>query len=73
MTDNNFDVLEQLEAYAEQHGHRISELAFAWLLYRPVVSSVIAGASTPDQVTANIKAAAWNLSGKEMEEIDALL
>ena len=63
----------RLEAYAAQHDHRISELAFAWLLNRPVVSSVIAGASTPDQVDANIKAADWKLSGKEMEEIDAIL
>jgi aryl-alcohol dehydrogenase-like predicted oxidoreductase len=73
MTDNNFDVLERLEAYAAQHDHRISELAFAWLLNRPVVSSVIAGASTPDQVDANIKAADWKLSGKEMEEINVIL
>ena len=46
------------------------ELAFAWLLAHPEVSSVIAGATTPEQITANAKAADWHLSAVEMAEMD---
>jgi aryl-alcohol dehydrogenase-like predicted oxidoreductase len=49
------------------------ELAFAWLLAHPQVSSVIAGATTPEQITANAKAADWHLAAEEMDELDAIL
>ena len=49
------------------------ELAFAWLLAHPQVSSVIAGATTPEQITANARAADWQLSAPEMEELDGIL
>ena len=48
------------------------ELAFAWLLGHPVVSSVIAGATKPEQVQANAATAAWKLTPQEVEEVTKL-
>src|SRR5690606_24801422 len=56
LTDENFDVLEKLEAFAKARDHTLTELAFAWLLAHPEVSTVIAGATSPAQVSANAKA-----------------
>ena len=72
-TDANFDVLEALERFADERGHTLLELAFAWLLARPMVSSVIAGATKTEQVTANAKSAGWHLTGEDLEGVDAIL
>ncbi len=73
MTPANFARLEKLEAFAKDHGHSMNELAHAWLLARPQVSSVISGATRPDQVQANAASADWKLTPGEMEEIDKIL
>lgn len=73
LTDENFDVLEQLEAFAAARSRPLVDLAFAWLLAHPPVSSVIAGATTPEQIRANAKAADWHLSADEMTELDGIL
>jgi aryl-alcohol dehydrogenase-like predicted oxidoreductase len=73
LTDQNFDRVERLEAFAIARGHRISELAIAWLLAKRDVPSVIAGATSPAQVEANAHAATWTLTAKELAEIDDLL
>ena len=49
------------------------ELAFAWILGRASVGSVIAGASTPDQIRQNAAAADWELSADDMEELAGIL
>jgi aryl-alcohol dehydrogenase-like predicted oxidoreductase len=72
-TDRNFDMLEGLERFAEERGHSILELAFAWLLAKPEVSSVIAGATRPDQVVANAKSADWALTPEDIEVVDAIV
>lgn len=72
MNDEQFDKLEKLEAFCAARGKTILELAFSWLACNPVVSSVIAGATRPDQIQANIKAASWKLTAEEMAEIDTL-
>ena len=72
-TDENFDLLEKLEAFASRQGHSILELAFAWLLANPNVSSVIAGATRTDQVVSNANASGWSLTAEEKAEVDALL
>ena len=72
-TDQNFDLLESLEAFASKRGHTVLELAFAWLLANPNVSSVIAGATKIEQVESNASAANWVLSPEEKAEVDALL
>jgi aryl-alcohol dehydrogenase-like predicted oxidoreductase len=73
LTPENFDVLEQLEAFAAARSRPLVELAFAWLLAHLQVSSVIAGATTPEHITANAKAADWHLSADDMAELDGIL
>lgn len=73
MSDKNFDKVEALEAWARERGHTILELAFAWLLGHEVVSSVIAGATTPDQVKTNAATAAWHLTPEEVKEVGDLI
>ncbi|HEX4891967.1 MAG TPA: aldo/keto reductase, partial [Hyphomicrobiaceae bacterium] len=72
LNDRNWRVTEELAAFAKARGHTLLELAFSWLLARPNVSSVIAGATSPEQVEANVKAAAWQLSAEDMAEIDRI-
>jgi aryl-alcohol dehydrogenase-like predicted oxidoreductase len=72
-TAANFDILEGLEAFAQARDHTVLDLAFAWLLANPAVTSVIAGATKPEQVSANSKTAGWTLSPDEMTEIDSIL
>ena len=73
LTDKNFSILSKLSKFAEDRGHPMVELAIAWLLAKPAVSSVIAGATKEEQVTANVKASDWDLTESEMDELEALL
>ena len=73
LSDKNFDKIEKLTGWAEERGHTILELAFAWLLGHEVVSSVIAGATSAEQVQTNAAAAAWALSPEEVKEVDGLV
>jgi aryl-alcohol dehydrogenase-like predicted oxidoreductase len=68
----NWAKVEKLRQFAEQRGHMLLELAFSWLLARPIVASVIAGATKPEQVEQNTKAAAWELTGEDLQEIDRI-
>ena len=72
MTEKNWDIVEALEAFAKRYDRSLLELAFAWLLARPNVSSVIAGATHPDQVSQNAAAVGWMLSAEDMTEIDKI-
>jgi aryl-alcohol dehydrogenase-like predicted oxidoreductase len=73
ITPDKVDVVEKLIAFAESSGHTILELAFAWLLSRPAVASVIAGARTPEQARMNADAGRWQLSAADLKAIDAML
>ncbi len=72
LTDKNWEVSEKLADFAEARGHTVLELAFSWLLAQKPVSSVIAGATRPEQIGQNVKAGGWALSESELMEIDAL-
>ncbi len=72
LTDRNWAIVEALTGFAEARGHSLLELAFAWLLARPETSSVIAGATRAEQITANVEAIGWTLTGEEMAEIDRI-
>ena len=72
LTDGNWAIAEKLGDFAEARGHTLLELAFSWLLARPPVSSVIAGATRPEQIAANVKAGDWVLSEAELAEVDAI-
>jgi aryl-alcohol dehydrogenase-like predicted oxidoreductase len=73
LTDEKLAAAERLAAFAEARGHTLLELAFSWLLSRPTVASVIAGASNPKQVEQNVAAADWTLSTEELAEIDKIV
>ncbi len=70
---HNLEIVERLMAFSEERGHTILELAFSWLLHRPAVASVIAGATKPEQAKANAAAAEWALSDAELAAIDELI
>ena len=69
LTEENLRKVEELIEFAESHGHTILELAFSWLLSRPMVSTVIAGATTPEQVKANVAAPVWDLNEAELDAV----
>lgn len=73
LSDRNFDKVEKLTGWAQDRGHTILELAFAWLLGHPAVSSVIAGATTAEQVRTNAATAAWALTPEEVKEVGDLV
>ncbi len=72
LNDRNWQVTEALSAFAKERGHSLLDLAFSWLLARPNISSVIAGATSADQVAANVKAASWQLTGEDLAEVDRI-
>jgi aryl-alcohol dehydrogenase-like predicted oxidoreductase len=72
LMDANWAIVERLADFCEARGHSLLELAFSWLLHRPAVASVIAGATSPAQIEANTRAASWALSREDMDEIDRL-
>jgi aryl-alcohol dehydrogenase-like predicted oxidoreductase len=67
------DRVEALDRWAQAQGRTLLELAFAWLLAKPVVASVIAGATKPEQVAANAAAGGLVLTDADMAEIDAVI
>jgi aryl-alcohol dehydrogenase-like predicted oxidoreductase len=69
LTDQNFEKLERWSAFARERDHTVAELAVAWLLAHPVVCSVIAGATLPDQIAANAAATEWTLAPSEVAEL----
>ena len=73
LTDENLARVERLEAVAARAGRTVLDLAVAWLLARPAVASVIAGATRPEQVRANAAGAAWRLGADDLAAVDAAL
>ncbi len=74
LSEENFDVVERLAAYAEARNHTVLELAFGWLLAHEPLASVIAGATKAEQVRANAAAGqAWELTPAELEELGDLV
>ncbi len=68
-TDENFAYVDELSAFAEARGHSILELAIAWLAAQEGVGTVIAGATTEQQVQANADAASWRLSADDLASL----
>jgi aryl-alcohol dehydrogenase-like predicted oxidoreductase len=73
LSDAAFDKVDKLKAWTEERGHTLLELAFAWLLGHSIVPSVIAGATSAEQVKANAGAAAWKLTPAEVAEVSELV
>lgn len=73
LSDDRLEKAERLEEFARAHGHTLLELALSWLAGRPIVSTVIAGATTPEQVRANAAAtSAWKLTEEDLAEVDRI-
>ncbi len=68
LTDEKLAATERLQDWAQARGHTAGELAIAWLLAYPQVSTVIVGARRPEQVEENLRAAEWKLSEAERDE-----
>lgn len=73
MTDDNYQVVERLQSWAEARGRGLNELAQCWLLAQPRVCSVISGATRLEQVRDNAKAADWALTTSELAEVNEIL
>ena len=73
LTEKNLELVEALIQFAESKGHTLLELAISWLAARPTVASVIAGATTSQQVKMNAAAAGWRLSKADLTEVDKIL
>ncbi|HFQ93992.1 MAG TPA: aldo/keto reductase [Anaerolineae bacterium] len=73
MTDANYTIVEQLTTWAEDRDHTMAELALAWLLAQPQVCSVISGLTRLEHLQQNVKAADWELTAVDLEEINAIL
>ena len=72
-TEENIAVVESLSEFAASREHTMLELAVSWLLARPVVASVIAGAKTPQQVKSNAAAAGWRMQTDVLSSIETIL
>ena len=69
---DNWKIVEELRTFSSQRGHTLLELAFSWLAAHDTVSSIIAGAMTPEQLEQNVRAVNWTISGEDMAEIDLI-
>ncbi|MGH9102891.1 MAG: aldo/keto reductase [Acidimicrobiales bacterium] len=72
LSERNFAVVDSLTRYAAGSGHSLVELAIGWLLAQPAVRSVVVGATSPEQVRANVAAARCALSAGDLSELDRL-
>ena len=72
MADGEFDRVEALAFFAESRGHTLLELAMSWLAGLPCMASVIAGATSPQQIHANVAAVGWQLTDDDRAEVDRL-
>jgi aryl-alcohol dehydrogenase-like predicted oxidoreductase len=71
-SDEQFDVIEALEAFAEERGVGILDVAIAGLAAQPAIGSVIAGATRPEQVRANVASLSWRPSEADLAELDRI-
>ncbi len=72
LTTDRMAAVERLSAFVGQRGRTLVELAFSWLASRPQVSSIIASATSLDQLRQNVDAAGWRMSADEIAEAEAL-
>jgi aryl-alcohol dehydrogenase-like predicted oxidoreductase len=70
ITDANWEVLDRLTSFCEARGHSLLELAMSWLASRPLLASIIAGATTPEQVELNARAVDWQMTPEDLAAID---
>ncbi len=73
LTEDNFSLLTRLEGFTGERSHTVLDLAFGWLLAKPQVATIIAGATSREQVKGNVAAGhAWRLTPEEVKEVDEI-
>lgn len=72
MTEENWAIVDKLQAFCDARGKSLLQLAFSWLAAQPAVSSVIAGATRPEQLEQNVQAVEWALTVEELAEVDTI-
>jgi aryl-alcohol dehydrogenase-like predicted oxidoreductase len=72
LTPEKWAIAEALGRFAEARGRSLLDVAFSWLAQREPVASVIAGATRPEQVEQNVRAATWSISPEDLTEIDRI-
>ncbi|MEC7884982.1 MAG: aldo/keto reductase [Chloroflexota bacterium] len=72
-TEENFDLIEKLDSFSSKREKTVLDLAFAWLLARDEISSVIAGATSAEQVVSNAATAEFVLTKEEYNEVSSIL
>jgi aryl-alcohol dehydrogenase-like predicted oxidoreductase len=72
LTDENFDCVEALQRFADERGVSLLTVAIGGLAAQPAVTSVIAGATRPEQVRANVEAGRWEPSPEDLAELEAV-
>ena len=72
LSDERLAAVADLDELAEREGHTVLDLAFGWLLTRPAVASVIAGATRPEQVTGNVAAGTWRPDAEVLAAVDTI-
>jgi len=72
LTESNWSLAEKLGDFAASRGPSLLDVAFSWLLANPSVASVIAGATTPEQIAQNVGAGACKLDPEEISQLNAM-
>jgi aryl-alcohol dehydrogenase-like predicted oxidoreductase len=72
LNDGNLETVEQLTAFCAERGRSLLQLAFAWLLAKPYVATIIAGASTAEQLRQNAGALSWQMTADEIAAVDRI-
>ena len=73
LTDETFDVVESLESFAKSRGVELLDVAIGGLAAQPAVASVIAGATSAEQVRANVAAGGWSPTAEDLEALDKIV
>ncbi len=71
--DDRLAIVERLISWCSERDHTLLDLAISWHTSHPLVASVIAGATKPEQVASNVDAAGWQLTEEDRSEVDAIL
>ncbi|MEZ5295598.1 MAG: aldo/keto reductase [Ilumatobacteraceae bacterium] len=71
--DDKLAVVERLIAWTADRGHSLLDLAISWHTSHPLVATIIAGATRPEQIEANVAAARWQLTDAERAEVDEIV
>ncbi|MBI4268175.1 MAG: aldo/keto reductase [Chloroflexi bacterium] len=73
LTEAGFEKVAKLETFARERGYNVTELAVAWLLSHSWLSSVIAGATSTDQVSQNAAGAGWRLNAEDIARLNTII